>query len=298
MFAPLPYQRDVPLRTLTTLGIGGPARYLVQVQTVEDLQYVLRICAAQDLPFFLLGKGSNVLFDDRGFDGVVVLNKIDFMEKPLPGVFRVGSGYSFALLGVQTARNGWCGLEFASGIPATVGGAVFMNAGANGMETAQFLQSVEFVEPSGMLKILQKEDLQFGYRTSTFQEMKGGIAAVTFSLAQDPEARQRQLQIIKYRTDTQPYHEKSAGCIFRNPACHHAGALIEKCGLKGASIGDAAVSTKHANFLINRGQATTRDFLHLISHVQEIVREQTGLKLEPEVRLIPYQAEEESYVSR
>lgn len=289
MFPPLPYKTDVSLGTLTTLGIGGPARYVVEVKTIADMQWALNCCAKERIPFMVLGKGSNTLFLDQGFNGAILLNKIDFVENSTPGVYRVGSGYNFALLGTHTARAGWSGLEFASGIPASVGGAVFMNAGANGIETCQCLQSVEFAAMDGTLQTFWKEDLDFGYRKSPFQTMQGAIVAATFVLQADPEARQRQLDIIKYRTNTQPYHEKSAGCIFRNPHCGHAGALIEQSGLKGASIGGAMVSTMHANFVVNKENAKATDFLALISHIQATVKAQAGVELEPEVRIVPYE---------
>lgn len=289
MFSPLSYQTDVPLSTLTTLGIGGPARYVVEVKTIEALTKAIGICQRHEIPFFILGKGSNCLFDDRGFNGAILLNKLDFLEKPVPGTFHVGAGYSFALLGVQTARSGWSGLEFASGIPATIGGAVFMNAGANGSETCQHLISVDYIKADGTHVVLHKEDLAFGYRTSSFQEMSGAIAGATFTLVADPEARKRQLAIVEYRTRTQPYGDKSAGCIFRNPLCAAAGALIEQSGLKGIAVGDAAVSTLHANFIVNKGEAKAQDVLALIALIQEQVQKRTGNQLEAEVRIVPYE---------
>src|ERR1700741_1309646 len=135
-------QSNKPLKDVCTLGIGGPARYFIEAHTIEDIQQALQFCKVEGLDFFILGKGSNCLFDDRGFDGLVISNKIDFFANPSPGVFHVGAGYSFSLLGVQTARQHWSGLEFASGIPCTVGGAIFMNAGANGSETCTALSSV------------------------------------------------------------------------------------------------------------------------------------------------------------
>ena len=221
-----------PLKEVCTLGIGGPARYYTEARTIDEMQQALQFCQEENLQFFILGKGSNCLFDDRGFNGLVICNKIDFFENTQPGIYHIGAGYSFSLLGVQTARQQWSGLEFASGIPCTVGGAVFMNAGANGTETCSALASVDYVAQDGKLRILKKEDLHFSYRTSSFQTMSGAIVGATFSLTPSGEARAKQLEIISYRTKTQPYSDKSAGCVFRNPACGAAGALIDKAGLK------------------------------------------------------------------
>jgi len=281
------------LDNLTTYGIGGPADYFIEVQDIPSLQSALLYCKEMNIPYFMLGKGSNTLFDDRGFAGLVIANRIQFMEHPEENLWHVGAGYSFSLLGSQTARKGMSGLEFASGIPGSVGGAVYMNAGANGSETCDHLISVDFVTPDGELICIPKHELEFSYRFSSFQKSKGAIAGATFSLCPSKEARQKQLSIIDYRKKTQPYDAKSAGCIFRNPSCGHAGALIEKSGLKGASIGGAQVSTLHANFLINANSASSKDILNLIDYVQKKVKSQTGHHLEHEVRCVPYECSRE-----
>jgi len=253
------------------------------------MQETLLHCKEQNLPYFILGKGSNSLFDDRGFAGVVIANRIQFLNKINDDTWHVGAGYSFSLLGSQTARQGWSGLEFASGIPGSVGGAVYMNAGANGRETCQTLISVDFVSPDGQLLTLTKSELAFDYRFSSFQQKEGAIVGASFQLSHCSEARKKQLEIIQYRKKTQPYDAKSAGCIFRNPSCGHAGALIEKSGLKGTKMGGAEVSALHANFLINAANATSTDILNLIEFVKKEVKTQTGFDLEDEVRHIPYQ---------
>lgn len=281
-------EENKSLKALTTLGIGGPARYYVEVKTIQDLQEAINYCCQNKISYYLLGKGSNCLFDDRGFNGCIIHNKIHFCTHDKTGIYHVGAGYSFALLGVQTAREGFSGLEFASGIPASVGGAVFMNAGANGQEIKEVLQSVDYVDSNGEIKIFSKEDLIFGYRYSSFQDFDGAIAAATFALSPNASARSRQLDIIGYRQKTQPYGDQSAGCIFRNPDSGFAGKLIEECGLKGFSIGDAEVSLLHANFLINRDSASSQNFLDLINHIRKVVKEKKGIDLESEVRVIPY----------
>ncbi len=284
------FEEGKKLSELTTFGLGGPAKFFIAVSTIEHLQEVIRYATQNNIPFFPLGKGSNVLFDDRGFHGIVILNKISFCEENA-GEFYVGAGYSFSLLGTQTARKGWAGLEFASGIPGSVGGAIYMNAGANGGEAFQTLKEVTFVNEEGALETLTKDKLSWGYRFSSFHHKKGVIVSAKFQLTPCKEARGKQLNIIDYRTKTQPYGEMSAGCIFRNPPQNSAGRLIEESGLKACEKGGAKVSPLHANFIVNTGAATTQDVIALASHIQNTVKEKTGIKLEMEVKVIPYQTE-------
>lgn len=276
------------LKDFSTFGIGGEARFLAEVKTIEEMQEALRFCSEKNLKFIVIGKGSNSLFDDRGFDGLVIINKINFCRFENTEV-EVGAGYSFALLGVQTARRGLSGLEFASGIPGSVGGAIYMNAGASGHQTCDMLQRVQFVDEKGQLHSFSKQELSFAYRHSSFQKMKGAIVAATFLLGFSPEARKKQLEIVDYRTRTQPYGEMSCGCIFRNPEGASAGLLIEKCGLKGMKIGGAEVSVMHANFIINTGSATTADILTLAQLVKSKVLAHSGHQLEMELCVIPFQ---------
>ena len=283
------FKADYSLKNLTTFCIGGLARFFIEVHQVEKMQQVLAYCHQESLPFFILGKGSNILFDDQGFNGVVIANRIDFIAKPVEDIWHVGAGYSFSLLGTQTARQGWTGLEFASGIPASVGGAVFMNAGANGHETYETLQSVDYVNSKGEFQQLSAHDLQFSYRFSTFQKMRGAIVGATFKLKPSLSAREEQIKLIRYRTATQPYGSKSAGCVFRNPPENSAGALIDKVGLKGKTIGGAQVSTMHANFLINTGAASSKDIQQLLKYVQTTIKQEIGIDLESEIRYIPFQ---------
>lgn len=282
----LPLIENVLLKDFCTLGIGGPARYFLEVRTIEQMQKALMWCRKEKISYVIVGKGSNCLFDDSGYSGAVLINKIEFIERPSPGTFHVGAGYSFSLLGVQAARTGWGGLEFASGIPGSIGGAVCMNAGANQTETSQTLASVDFVDQEGALIKIPRSDLAFSYRHSPFQTCGGSIVGATFVLHPKAEARKQQIEIIKKRKETQPYRSQSAGCIFLNPYSKHAGALIEQCGLKGVMVGGAQVSKVHANFLINAGGATCEDMQTLIRLVQQRVREKTGIELASEVRYI------------
>ena len=286
------FQCNKPLKEVCTFGIGGPALYYKEIHTIEEMSQAILICKEKNLPYMILGKGSNCLFDDRGFQGVILTNKIDFMKNPSAGVFHVGAGYSFSLLGAQTARQNWAGLEFASGIPASVGGAVYMNAGANGSETCENLLSVDYVTDEGRLVTFQKSDLRFGYRHSPFQEMRGAIVGATFALSPCTSARAKQLDIINYRKKTQPYGDKSAGCVFRNPPVGHAGALIDQAGLKGTLIGGAKVSELHANFIVNTAGASCTEVLELIEAVRKKVKETSGIHLESEVRIIRWSVDE------
>lgn len=279
------FEKGKQLKEYATFGIGGQAKYFIAIDSTEKMQEVIRYCYQSNLSYLVLGKGSNILFDDKGYDGLVILNKINYC-KIEGNLVDVGAGYSFSLLGVQTARKGLSGLEFASGIPGSVGGAVFMNAGANKMETFTTLISVGFVTEEGQLVSLKKEELTFGYRHTAFHERKGAIVSVLFELTPSVSARSEQLKIIDYRLATQPYKDRSAGCVFRNPEKGSAGALIEQCGLKGFKIGGAEVSLMHANFIVNRNEAKAEDVLLLAKHIKRVVKEKTGVELEFELRTL------------
>jgi UDP-N-acetylmuramate dehydrogenase len=178
------------LKEFTTFESAALPNIFTPVTSIVELQEVIRFCSENNLRYFVLGKGSNSLFSDLGFDGVVILNKIHFVEEKA-GEFYVGAGYSFSLIGSQTARKGWEGLEFASGIPGSVGGAVFMNAGANGAETFETLTEVTYVNDAGEIEVLPKSALQWSYRHTSFHERKGAIAAARFQLKPSTEARKK-----------------------------------------------------------------------------------------------------------
>lgn len=280
-------QSDKLLKNYTTLQIGGPADTFIAVDSIKGMQEVLHNCFTYKQEFFILGKGSNCLFHDDGFKGLVILNKIGFCSFEQE-VVSVGAGYSFSHLGTQTAKKGLSGLEFASGIPGSVGGAIYMNAGASSYETANCLQEVTFINQRGEIEVLSRDQMHFSYRFSSFQARKGAIVAAKFKLAKKEDAKQKQLDLIGYRIKTQPYKDLSAGCIFRNPDKTSAGALIEKCGLKGTRIGDAEVSLMHANFIINKKNATASQVYELISLIQQTVKEKEGVDLKMEILFIPY----------
>lgn len=280
------------LALLSTFRIGGLAKFFIEVQSIKEMIEVRNYINEQNIPFWVLGRGSNSLFDDRGFDGLVVLNSIRFCEFN-QGSLHVGSGYNFSLLGAQMARAGWGGLEFASGIPGSVGGAIFMNAGAGGVETCEILTAVSYVDSQGRLIEKKAKELAFSYRRSLFHKNGGMIVSGRFQLEKCEKAREKQIFITERRIATQPYGQPSVGCIFRNPSFEKsAGALIEQCALKGKQIGEAQVSPLHGNFIVNQGRATAADVGELISFIQKTVQKQTGIKLECEVQMVPYQKRE------
>ena len=283
------------LKPFSTLGVGGKAEQLVCVYTIEEMQDVYKYISSKNVPFVVIGKGSNLLFDDRGFLGLVIVNKIDFITFDA-GNLEVGAGTSFSFLGIKMSKKGWGGLQFASGIPGSVGGAIYMNAGANGMQTSDCLVAVKFIDSKGECIEEPKEAFAFDYRTSSFQrERERIIVSGTFKLKKDANAQKAQFNMIRERTAKQPYAEKSAGCFFRNPEGESAGFLIEACGLKGERKGEAQVSTLHANFIINRGKATAQDVLDLAKIVKKRVKEKMGTTLKMEVQTIPYCLSEHAF---
>ncbi len=283
------FEQNKELKNLCTIGVGGPAKFYLEVHSILKMMHSLKDCKNENLNFFILGKGSNILFDDSGFNGLVIHNKIDFIKEISPNLFYVGAGFSFSRLGVLLSKMSLSGLEFASGIPASVGGAVYMNAGANAQQTSDCLIEVEFVDLDGNLKKFKRSDLEYSYRYSSFQDMLGAIVSATFSLKPCKDAGKNQQNFIQKRIKSQPYREKSAGCMFRNPSQFKAGALIEKCGLKSLQIGGAQVSSIHSNFIINTGTATSKDVLALIKKIKQTVKEKKGIDLQTEVKYIPYE---------
>ncbi|KAL3844879.1 hypothetical protein ACJIZ3_002282 [Penstemon smallii] len=276
------------LSKLSTWGIGGPCKYFVQVFDQHQLASAIRYCNEEGMKYIVIGKGSNCLFDDLGFDGCVILNRIEFLERIEPGLYKVGSGYPFNRLGVQSVKEGFTGLEFAGGIPGTVGGAAYMNAGANGQETGDVVECVEMITKEGEYRVMERSELSFGYRISPFQGMKdlAAITCVTFRLKCSNSARKMQQEYLKRRKLTQPVGERNAGSVFRNPPGFSAAQLIDRAELKGFKVGGAMISNKHANFFQNCGGATSKDMLELIGLAKEKVREQFGVELKQEILYI------------
>lgn len=265
-----------------TLKVGGSARFLVHVDSIEKMQEAFLFSFKKGLPFCLIGKGSNTLFDDQGFEGLVIVNKIQHLTRSETHL-NVGSAYSYMRLAQESAKMGLLGLEFAIGIPGSVGGAIYMNAGAEGVQTEDVLESIDFLTAKGEFKSYSKKEGGFSYRSSIFQRLQGAIVGAVFSLKRGQGGRDTQKKLLEKRKSTQPWTDKTAGCAFQNLQHISAGALIEKCGLKGFQLGGAKVSEKHANFIVNTGSASARDVLHLMDHIEKTVFLKTGHRLEREV---------------
>lgn len=281
------YTTEQNLSDFSTFGIGGPAKFFAKAHNKKEMQQIVTEAFKSGVPIYILGRGSNSLFDDCGFDGLVVMNCIDFCDNN-ENVFHVGGGFSFAKLGRMTANMGYSGLEFAAGIPASVGGAIFMNAGASGSSVSDVLDSVECLTANGDLLSLKRNQMSFDYRKSMFQQSQMIILEANFVLEISNNSREKQKELLSYRLRTQPYGKKSAGCVFKNPPGKSAGYLIESVGLKGVGIGGALISDIHANFIINSGGAKAKDVLELIKLIQERVFREHNIFLEPEVNYVPY----------
>lgn len=274
------------LKKLNTFNIGGNAKYYVPVKSKDELIEAFSFAKKQNLSCFILGNGSNVLFDDLGFNGLVIHNKIDFCNFEKEQI-TVGSGFSFARLGVLSAQKNLAGLEFAASIPGTVGGAIFMNASAFGGSVSSNIDKVVYLTMDGEEKTFLKNELNFDYRSSSFQELSGCIISATFNLKFSKEARSKQLEIIEKRKKSQPTGF-SAGCVFRNGKDYFAGELIEKCDFKGKKVGLAFVSSVHANFIMNEGNAKSEDVLNLIAMIKKEVKSKYGVDLKEEIKYLPW----------
>ncbi len=283
-------RRDESMRKHTTFRIGGNADTYIKVKTLSKLSTILRECKESDIDFLLIGNGSNLLVGDDGISKSVIRLDGEFRNINLVDETTIycGAGASLAQLCKFALKCGLSGLEFAWGIPGTVGGAVFMNAGAYGGEMKDVVYSVSHITPSGEIGRTEKDDLQFGYRTSVYRINRNVITGVTLKLKKDnaDEIRARMDDYLNRRSTKQPLDYPSAGSVFKRPEGNYAGALIEQCGLKGKSVGGAQVSEKHAGFIINRSNATSKDVKELIKKIQETVLEKTGYKLECELIIL------------
>ena len=279
-------QFHAPLKDYTSFHIGGPADVLVQPVDVEDVIRLSRQVAEQRVPIFVLG-GTNVLIRDKGIRGVVVsLAKLRAIKEEPGSVLHAEGGVGMPTLIGYAIRRSLAGLEWAAGIPGSVAGCVVMNAGTRLGEMKRSVKAVRVVSPNGTVNDCPAESIDFSYRQATLPP--GIVVGVWLQLK--PGVRSDIEKVVKdylrYRRDTQPLTLPSAGCVFKNPANDSAGRVVEAVGLKGASVGDACVSTKHANFIVNQGQASARDVLSLIRKVRTRVARRTGIKLELELKLV------------
>lgn len=279
-----------PLARHSSFRIGGPAQFLVLPADDQDVARLQALVRAEGLPLYIIGLGTNILFPDEGLPGIVLklagrLNQIAASRHLL----HVGAGAPLVAVAREAARRGLTGLEFAEGIPGTLGGAVYMNAGAFGGEMARVVKEVQVRTETGEARILSGAEMDFRYRFSRLQRDKGwAVTAVVLELEEDEPARiLSRMDIYRAkRQATQPKGYPNAGSIFKNPPGEAAGRLIERVGAKGWRVGGAEVSTVHANFIVNRGGATARDVLTLMDRIQRAVEEATGIRLEPEVRVL------------
>ena len=285
----LPALQGEPLSRHTTFQIGGPAAVFCRPETPAQLLRTLELCREHGVRSYLLGNGSNTLFSDAGFDGAVVCTVE--MKRPVTvsgNVLRAAAGAPLGAVCRKAQQAGLAGLAFAFGIPGTVGGAVYMNAGAYGGELKQVLRRVTFLDRALRLDSLPVQELALGYRTSRFETEGGVILEAEFSLAPgDPAAIEAEMQeLMARRREKQPLELPSAGSTFKRPQGAFAGALIEQSGLRGFAVGGAAVSTKHCGFVVNTGGATCADVVTLTEEVARIVYEKTGYRLEREIRVV------------
>ena len=285
----LEYRFWEPLSKHTSFKIGGGAEVMVFPKSALELKQALQAAAALNTKARILGAGTNVLAPDAGVSGMVICLKdaLDGMEQLDERTIRVMAGVTMTRAAVFAATLGLSGLEFAHGIPGTVGGGVYMNAGAYGGEICQICTRVAVMDEAGEIQVRSNEEMEFSYRHSCLEEQHGIVIYAEFALNPAPvdEIKGKMQELMNKRRTSQPLDMPSAGSAFKRPVGGYAAALIDQAGLKGYRVGGAEISTKHAGFAVNAGGATAQNVLDLLRQVSDIVFEQTGIRLEPEVRL-------------
>ena len=278
-----------PMSSHTSFRIGGAAEVMAFPKTGEELSQILKTSALLDCKCGILGAGTNVLAPDEGLPGLTVCLKdcLDGMQQLDETHIRVMAGVTMTRAAVYAANLGLSGLEFAHGIPGTVGGGVYMNAGAYGGEICQVCTQVEIMDRNGNQKVLSAEEMKFSYRHSLLEETDDIVICADFALTKaEPETiKAKMKELIGKRSASQPLDLPSAGSAFKRPVGGYAAALIDQAGLRGFQVGGAAISTKHAGFAVNMGGATASDVKELLRQVSDIVFERSGIRLEPEVRI-------------
>lgn len=281
--------QNEPMKAHTTFQIGGPADYFIYPKNVQQLGQVIAVCERENIDWFLLGRGSNLLVGDGGYRGVILCLSRYFSD------IRVEDGEVIAMAGASlpnVARTAWqhglTGLEFASGIPGSVGGAIVMNAGAYGGEIKQVLKNIQVLTTDGKVQSLSVDELDLGYRHSCIIEKGYIVLSAVFSLKPGNKEKigEQMRTLNEQRRAKQPLDKPSAGSFFKRPAGYFAGKLIDDAGLRGFSINDAGISQKHCGFMVNLGDATARDVMQVCRRVQSEVREQFGVSLEMEVKML------------
>ncbi|KON89185.1 UDP-N-acetylenolpyruvoylglucosamine reductase [Sporosarcina globispora] len=283
-------KENEPMANHTTMKIGGPADLFIEPSSIEKLAKAMDMIRRYNLKWRAIGRGSNLLVSDGGIEGVVIKLGRGMDHVDLNGTeLSVGGGYSLVALSTIISKKGLSGLEFASGIPGSVGGAVYMNAGAHGSDISNIMTKAYVLFEDGKMEWLTNKEMEFSYRTSVLQKKRPGIVLeAVFQLTEgDREIISSSMQRNKdYRKETQPWNYPCAGSIFRNPLPEYAGQLIEKAGMKGHSIGGAKISDMHGNFIVNAGDAKAEDVLSLIQHIKDTIFDLYGVKMETEVEII------------
>lgn len=279
-----------PLARYTTMKIGGPADILIVPKHVAGIEKILQLVKKYKIKWTVIGRGSNLLVSDKGIEGVVIRlgEGLDHLEVEKHRV-RVGGGYPLIKLSTLLSRQGLAGLEFASGIPGSVGGAVYMNAGAHKSDISNILSKALILFENGTIEWLTNRGMEFSYRTSVLQTKRPGIVLEAEFQLQVGEREEivRNMQKNKdYRRETQPWNHPCAGSVFRNPIPYFAGDLVEKAGLRGYQIGGAQISEMHGNFIINTGGALAQDVLDLISLIKHTIKDKFGVEMHTEVEII------------
>lgn len=280
---------DRRLKDMTTMKVGGPAAVVATPYGHQETIRTIRLLKEQEIPFVLLGRGSNVLACDEGYRGVVVRLCENFQNVTVEGdLVSVQAGSTVASVARLAAAKGLAGCEFLAGIPGTMGGGLYMNAGAYGSELKDIVESVDIMDRTGSVYTVDGRDMGFGYRQSLLQTKSWFALGCRLRLTpEDPEVIKEKIRDLnKRRKEKQPLEWPSAGSTFKRPKDNFAGGLIEQAGLKGLAVGGAMVSEKHAGFVINTGEATCKDVIDLIHLVQEKVEKASGIHLEPEVRYL------------
>lgn len=280
---------DEPMSKHTTFRIGGTADAFVSPENALEIEKIIHFCKDTDTPYMLMGNGSNMLVGDGGIRGVVIHIGNGMSKCRIEGEeVYADAGILMSTLSKKILEANLTGFEFAGGIPGTLGGGIYMNAGAYGGELKDIIENVTFICPDGLIKTETADKLDFGYRHSMFENGGYNILSCKLKLKKGnyDEIKALMADYNKRRSDKQPLSQPSAGSTFKRPEGYFAGKLIQDAGLMGYSVGGAMVSDKHAGFVVNKGDATAKDVLDLIKYVQDTVEEKFGVKLEPEVRLI------------
>ena len=282
-------EKDISLSTLTTYKTGGIAKLVVYPNNINNLKQLLKLIHKHNIKYFILGKGSNTLFSDKEFNGVIIkLDKLNNFEIKETEIY-VESGMILSKLVQASVKNELTGLEFAIGIPGTIGGAIYMNAGAYGSKMSNIVKSVIVLDEKLQIEEIPLEKLKFDYRYSIFQANKNLIcvaANIKLEHGNHDEIASKIKENLLKRKTSQPLEYPSAGSVFRNPEGNYAGKIIEELGLKGKNIGGAEISTKHANFIINKNNASSSDILKLIKLVQKEVKDKNKIDLKLEQQLV------------